>query len=254
VYTHLRHPLAVVLSLAALPLAHRPVAAAADEWQLLGRNQVSFAAEKDVIDVGVRDGLFNAIRIEVQNGDLEMYDIRVVFANGTSWSPDTRMTFREGSRSRVIDLPGEARAIRRIEFWYRSRLRRGQAVVAVFGRQVQAGPGDVTGGGPGWDHIGMREVDFRGDHDVINAAGEGQFRSIRIAVEGGDLQMFNVRITFGNGETFSPPTRLLFTERSRSREIDLPGARRMIRRIDFSYRSVRGGGRGRATVHVYGRR
>jgi len=52
VYRHLSHPLAVVLSLAALPLAHRPVAAAADEWQLLGRNQVSFAAEKDIIPRG----------------------------------------------------------------------------------------------------------------------------------------------------------------------------------------------------------
>ena len=108
--------------------------------------------------------------------------------------------------------------------------------------------------GPGWDHIGMAQVDFRGDHDAIRAAGQGRFRSIRIVVEGGAIQMFNVRITFGNGETFSPRTRLSFDEHSRSREIDLPGAMRMIRRIDFSYRSVRGGRWSRATVHVYGRR
>jgi hypothetical protein len=79
-------------------------------------------------------------------------------------------------------------------------------------------------------------------------------RSIRIAVEGGDLEMFNVRITFGDGESFSPPTRLYFGEHSRSREIDLPGGARVIRRIDFFYQSARGGGPGRAIVHVYGRR
>ena len=248
---HLSHPLAVVLTLAALPLALRP-ASAADDWQLLGRRRVSFAAERDVIEVGVREGLFDAIRVEVQDGDLEMYNIRVIFGNGAAWSPDTRMSFREGSRSRVIDLPGEARVIRRIEFWYRSRLRRGQATVEVFGRQVHAAGDDRAG----WDEIGTQQVDFRGDHDVIRAGGAGRFRRIRIVVEGGDIEMFDVRITFGDGETFSPPTRLYFREHSRSRDIDLPGAARIIRRIDFFYRSVRGRGRGqgRATVHVYGRR
>lgn len=261
----LSRSLAVVLTLAALPLAFRPDAAAAQEWQLLGRTQVSFAIDKDAIEVGAREGLFNAIRIEIENGDLEMYDIKVIFGNGTDWSPGTRISFREGSRSRLIDLPGEARAIRRIEFWYRSRLRSGQATVAVFGRQAHPGPGVGQGprggpGGPGqgpdWDHIGMAQVDFRGDRDAIRAAGAGRFRSMRFVVEGGDIQMFNVRITFANGEIFSPRTRLSFNEGSRSREIDLPGARRAIRRIDFSYRSERGRGRGRggATVHVYGRR
>src|SRR5436853_376810 len=91
-------------------------------------------------------------------------------------------------------------------------------------------------------------------HDVILAATEGRFRSIRIVVAGGDLELFDVKVTFGDGETFSPATRLYFKENSRTRTIDLPGAARIIRRIDFYYRSVPGGGQGRATVHVYGRR
>jgi len=105
-----------------------------------------------------------------------------------------------------------------------------------------------------WEHLGMRRVNFRLDHDVILAATEGRFRSIRIVVAGGDLELFDVKITFGDGETFSPATRLYFKENSRSRTIDLPGAARIIRRIDFYYRSVPGGGQGRAMVHVYGRR
>ena len=127
-------------------------------------------------------------------------------------------------------------------------------VIDVGARGAVFSAGRIEPQGPDWDHIGMAEVDFRGDHDVIRAAGQGRFRSIRIVVEGGDIQMFNVRITFGNGQTFSPRTRLSFDQHSRSREIDLPGATRVIRRIDFSYRSVRGGRWSRATVHVYGRR
>ncbi len=239
-------------------------------WEPLGSRRVSFAVDRDVIDVGAREGTFNAIRVEVDGGQLEMYNIVLTFGNGDTWSPNTRVVFRQGSWSRLIDLPGPARFIRKIEFWYRSRLRRGQATVRVFGRSAGAlgvltpsrdappasSPAATTLASPAgtWDHIGMRPVDFRLDHDAITAVGEGTFRAIRIDVEGGDLEMFDVKVSFGNGETFSPSTRLYFREGTRSREIDLPGASRIIRRIDFFYRSALFGAPGRAIVHVYGRR
>jgi len=239
-------------------------------WEPLGSRRVSFAVDRDVIDVGAREGTFNAIRVEVDGGQLEMYNIVLTFGNGDTWSPNTRVVFRQGSWSRLIDLPGPARFIRKIEFWYRSRLRRGQATVRVFGRSAGAlgvltpsrdappasSPAATTLASPAgtWDHIGMRPVDFRLDHDAITAVGEGTFRAIRIDVEGGDLEMFDVKVSFGNGETFSPSTRLYFREGTRSREIDLPGAARIIRRIDFFYRSALFGAPGRAIVHVYGRR
>ncbi len=246
-------------------------ASAADEWELLGARRVSFAVDHDAIEVGPREGLFTAVKIEVEGGNLDMYNIRLTFANGDTWSPNTRVLFRAGAWSRTIDLPGPARRIRKIEFWYRSRLRRGQATVRVFGRQgmgapvappiardtppVTSGPAAVPGPAPaGWDHVGMRQVDFRVDHDAIVALGQGAFRALRIDVEGGDLELFDVKVTFGNGETFSPATRLYFRPGSWSRVIDLPGEARIIRRVDFFYRSVFGGGQGRATVHVYGRR
>ncbi|HEV8263772.1 MAG TPA: hypothetical protein VGQ06_02400 [Gemmatimonadales bacterium] len=244
------------------PAAPAPATA---EWELLGARRVSFAAERDAIEVGIVQGTFAAIKIEVDGGVLDMYNIRLTFGNGDTWSPNTRVVFREGSWSRTIDLPGPARVIRRIEFWYRSRLRRGQATVRVFGRTAPAGaaisptPGPLPNPGPvpapgDWDHLGMRPVDFRVDHDVVVAAGQGAFRAIRIDVEGGDIEMFDIKVTFGNGETFSPGTRLYFREGTRSRVIDLPGDARIIRRIDFFYRRTPFGGQAPATVHVYGRR
>lgn len=253
---------AAFLAVALFPAAAQVRATA--EWELLGTRRVSFAAERDAIEVGVREGTFNAIRIEVAGGSLEMYNIRITFGNGESWSPDTRVLFRQGSWSRLIDLPGQARVIRKIEFWYRSRVRRGQATVRVFGRgapvTVTAAPQPSAPAAPAgdWDHVGMRQVDFKVDHDAIIAAGDGggAFRAVRIDVEGGDLELFDVKITFGNGETFSPATRLYFREGTRSRVIDLPGDARVMRRIDFFYRSALFGapGGGRAIVHVYGRR
>lgn len=258
----------LAVAVAAIAVLQSPARPAA-EWELLGARRVSFAVDHDVIDVGAREGTFNAIRIEVDGGNLEMYNIVLTFGNGDTWSPNTRVVFRPGSWSRLIDVPGAARFIRKIEFWYRSRLRRGQATVRVFGRSAGAlgvvtpGPdaappdpasGTIASPAGTWDHLGMRPVDFRVDHDAITAVGEGAFRAIRIDVEGGDLEMFDVKVSFGNGETFSPSTRLYFREGTRSRVIDLPGDARIIRRIDFFYRSALFGAPGRAIVHVYGRR
>jgi len=246
----------VVLALAALAL---PGALAA-QWELLGSRRVSYAVDRDVIDVGAVEGRFNALRIEVSQGDLEMFNIRITFGDGTSWSPETRIAFHQGSRSRVIDLPGPTRVVRRVAFLYRSRARRGYASVQLYGRQAGGGADVATPAGPAataqpgaWQPLGTRTVNFRLDHDAIAAGGQGTFRQVRFIVEGGDLEMFNVLITFANGERWSPATRLRFDEGSRTRVIDLPGAARTIRRIDFHYRSVTGGRQGRAVVQAQGR-
>lgn len=242
------------------------------EWDLLGTRRVSFTLDHDAVLVGAREGWYTAIKIEVAGGNLEMYNIRVTFGNGDTWSPETRVQFREGSWSRTIDLPGPARVIRRVDFWYRSRLRRGAATVRVFGRtgEPPATPPPSTiaetrealvatpPSTEGWDHLGARPVDFRVDHDALLAGGRGAFRALRFDVEGSSLEMFDIKITFRNGETFSPATRLLFKAGSMSRVIDLPGGARVIRRIDFYYRSAGGifsaVNPGKATVHVYARR
>ena len=252
---------------AALTLVATPAPAAPNhqqaEWELLGTRQVNFRGDKDVITVTRKEGTFRALKLEVQGGSLDMYDIRVVFGDGSVFSPETRVEFREGSWSRTIDLPGAARVIRRIEFNYRSELKRGRATMRVYGRQVSEGRAehrddhrDEHAGGQGrfagWERLGSREVSFRAERDVISAAGEGLFRRVMIVVDDADLELFNVRIVFANGEVFSPETRFYFKEESRTRVIDLPGAARAIRRIEFAYRSVRGGGDGRAEVHLYG--
>jgi hypothetical protein len=161
--------------------------------------------------------------------------------------------FREGSWSRTIDLPGGARVIRRIEFWYRSELKRGRAVVRVYGRQGQGDDHDAGRPLEGWNRLGQRQVSFRVERDVIPALGEGRFHRIMLVVNDADLEMFDVRVVFGTGESFSPATRFYFGGDTRSRVIDLPGDARVIRRIEFAYKSVRGGGDGRATIVVYGK-
>ncbi|MFO0748532.1 MAG: hypothetical protein U1F43_23130 [Myxococcota bacterium] len=100
----------------------------------LGGREVTFRADRDVLHVGQRMGRFSAIRIEVPDASLEMYDIRVTFGDGQIFSPETRVQFHAGDQSRRIDLPGGARIIRSIEFFYRSDSpAEGRAHVRVYG-------------------------------------------------------------------------------------------------------------------------
>ena len=100
-----------------------------------------------------------------------------------------------------------------------------------------------------WHRLGERWVDGAHDRDVIwVGAREGSYRRIMIVVEHSALQMDDVVVNFSDGSRFSPPTRLVFAENSRSQVIDLPGTRRTIRNVEFRYRNLPGGGRAQAEL------
>ncbi len=111
----------------------------------------------------------------------------------------------------------------------------------------------VARGNQGWELLGQQQADFRADHDRIDVGRrEGRFSAIRIEVRGAPLEMRDIVVTFGDGRKFSPNLRARFDENSRSRVIDLPGDRRVIRSVVFSYRSI-DRREGRATVMLYAR-
>lgn len=96
----------------------------------------------------------------------------------------------------------------------------------------------------GWDKLGERMVDGKVDRDTIGVTrAEGRFTRVMVVVEHSALEMYDVDITFGDGEHFSPGTRYIFGKDTRSRVIDLPGGARVIRKVEFRYGNLPGGGR-----------
>ena len=92
----------------------------------------------------------------------------------------------------------------------------------------------------GWVELASRKVDFKGDHDVIEVGkSEGKFTTIRLEVEDGDMVLEKMKITFGDGSTFEPDTKAEFKEGRRTHNIDLPGERRIIKKVEFKYHSER---------------
>lgn len=104
----------------------------------------------------------------------------------------------------------------------------------------------------GWTMLGERTVDGSYDHDTIHVGAiEGRFNRLMFAVEHHAVEIFDVKIVFGDGSVYDVPTRLVFRPDTRSAVVDLPGADRIIRRIDFRYGNVPG--HGRAHVEVWAR-
>jgi hypothetical protein len=102
-----------------------------------------------------------------------------------------------------------------------------------------------------WDKLGERWVHGGGDRDVIQVGKtEGRYKRIKVVVEHSAVELFDITVVFGNGDVYSPPTRLLFGQGATSREIDLPGESRFIRRVEFRYGNLPGGGR--AQIELWG--
>jgi hypothetical protein len=105
------------------------------DWELLGRQAVGFGVDRDVVQVGRKDGDFRKIQLRVKGNAIEILDLKVVYGNGQTDDVRVRERIRAGGQTRVIDLQGRERFIRNVQLIYRSKPNfKGQAVVEVWGR------------------------------------------------------------------------------------------------------------------------
>jgi hypothetical protein len=107
----------------------------AGKWVELGCQQVSFIGkDRDSIRVGRSEGRFKAIKLAARGNDVEMLDLKVIYANGEPDDIPVRSLIRAGRETRALDLRGRERAIDRIDMVYRARPNfRGQATVCAEG-------------------------------------------------------------------------------------------------------------------------
>lgn len=227
-------------------------------WVELGERVVAFGADRDVIAVTRREGTFRRIKLKVEQNGLELLDLKVHYANGDTEDVAVRQRIADGGETRTIDLKGGDRAIQKIELVYRTgpKRREGKARVVVLGLQEEdgargeAGPAARDGE---WEHLGARQVKRRGERDTIEVIGsEGRFTKIKLVARGNGIELLDVVVTYGDGSKHEVAVRSVLPEGGETRVIDLPGEARVIRKVDFVYRS-RDPDKERATVHLWGR-
>lgn len=104
-------------------------------WELLGARQVNYALDHDEIAVTRAEGVFTAVQLRIKRSPINMHKMVIHYGNGETDEIDLRESYRAGSTSRVIDLPGNRRVIRKVVLWYDTKnLAVGKGVVELWGR------------------------------------------------------------------------------------------------------------------------
>lgn len=232
-------------------------AAAGDgKWELLGRQGVNFKVDRDVIDVGKKEGKFTRIKLKVLNARINLYALSVKYANGAVERLDVKTQLKKGAETRAIDLAGRGRYIRQIELVYRSRPKfKGRGTVEVYGLKQVAAPAPASSVkklDDGWDFLGEKRVAAGADRDIIDVGRkEGRYSKLRLSVLENGIRLYVLKVHYANGTSESLNVDEVVNANTRSRAFDLAGEGRFIRRIELVYRS-RDNNKGRALVKVYG--
>ena len=108
----------------------------AQTWTKLGSAKVTGASDHDEIWVTGIQGNFTAIKLFVENEGIEFDRVAVTYGNGTKDEMEIRNFIKAGEETRVLDLRGGDRVIRKIDFWYKSNPNtKRKAQVIVYGRR-----------------------------------------------------------------------------------------------------------------------
>lgn len=106
------------------------------KWQKLGQRKVNRSLDRDEILVTARDGRFSKLRLGVKNSGINMHKMVVHFANGSKQDINLRNNIAAGGTTRVIDISGGRRVIKKVVFWYDTkRIINNKAIVELWGRR-----------------------------------------------------------------------------------------------------------------------
>lgn len=105
-----------------------------DRWDFLGQAHVDGRSDHDRIRVN-NSGSFRALQLGIRDGAIEFYKVVVHFDNGEDHQVEIRDRIAANEKTRVIDLPGDRRRIRSVEFWYGKGNWRTRPTVNLWGRR-----------------------------------------------------------------------------------------------------------------------
>jgi hypothetical protein len=108
---------------------------AAGQWALLGTRAITERDDHETISLMSARGDFHRIKLGVAGSTVAFHRIVVTFAHGSRQVVDLKDEVRAGSRTHGIDLTGDDRVIRQVDFWYTMKSNgTNGALVHLYGR------------------------------------------------------------------------------------------------------------------------
>lgn len=110
-------------------------ASAAMPWVYIGRRRVGLFVDHDTISPPAPFKIYRKLKLSVTGNALYMYDLKVTFHNGGVQYIPVRWHIPEGGGTRIIDLNGGDRIVKKVEFIYGKMPNgRGRTYVHLFGQ------------------------------------------------------------------------------------------------------------------------
>lgn len=216
----------------------------ANDWEFLGARKIDFKVDRDVIPVSRREGRFSALQLVAKDADVGVRDIRVTYGNGKVDDIQVRTVIGAGRHSKIFDLKGGSRVIRKVAITYAARPGSvSVAEVQLYGlaaNRTVVSPPPVRPVAPrmAWTLLDVRSVTFRPDRDIISVGADaGRFRALQLVVSDNDVVFEDLKVVYGNGRFDDIQIRRRIPAGKRSRIIDLKGQARVIREIRLIYRT-----------------
>lgn len=105
------------------------------KWSMIGQKSVKRVSEYDDF-TPPGSGIYSALKLKILNSRVQFDRIVIEFETGRNMDIPLNVVIPENGESRIIDLPGERRKIRRIRFKYNTKgLFNDRAIVQVWGRK-----------------------------------------------------------------------------------------------------------------------
>ncbi|GAI77015.1 unnamed protein product, partial [marine sediment metagenome] len=106
-------------------------------WELLGVKKINKTYDRDVISVTATEGTFDALKFKVKYRPVTIYDMKVHYGNGSVEDIKIRYHVQAGGASRIIDLRGRDRIIKKVVFRYETKAFSGKrAEIRLFGLHI----------------------------------------------------------------------------------------------------------------------
>jgi hypothetical protein len=99
-----------------------------------------------------------------------------------------------------------------------------------------------------YSELGSTHVNGQQDHDTIHVKNGGSFRALQIRVGGSAVHFNRIIVRYWNGQLEQISVRDVIPAGGSSRDINLPGTRRVISTIGFWYEKASWGIRPKVTV------
>jgi hypothetical protein len=104
-----------------------------------------------------------------------------------------------------------------------------------------------------WVLLGSRTVEHTADKDTFNVSHAGAFKGIQMTVRHTGIQVLKFQVIYGNGEKNWVRTARVIPAGGSTGYIDLPGNRRVIKRVHVWYKTLNHKGP-KAVVQLFGRK